>query len=159
MLLYFHVVSSTGDDAQRTSLNTGLPQLEGPQEMVLEMWKVRLRDSEQLPGGQTRSVTGQGPGFPAIPPFQPTHPSNARASNITHLSNQCQVNVSHRSPQGAQGGRNHSSTIVFSFVATPCGMWDFTSPTRNRTCVLCIGRAASYPLDHQGGPSSTIFRV
>ena len=156
LLLYFCVVSSTGDNAQRTFLIIHLPQLEGPQEMVLEMWNVRLRDSEQLPEGQTLSVTGRGPGFTAPPPFRRTHPSPAWASNIIHPSNQCQAGVSQHSPQGARGGCSHSSTIFFSFVATSCGMWDLTSPARNRTCVLCIGRAESYPL---GRPSSIIFHV
>ena len=28
-------------------------------------------------------------------------------------------------------------------------MYDLSSLTRHQTCALCIGRAESYPLDHQ----------
>ena len=31
-------------------------------------------------------------------------------------------------------------------------MWDLSSPTRDQTCVPCIGSVESYPLDRQGSP-------
>ena len=33
--------------------------------------------------------------------------------------------------------------VFFKFLATPRGMWDLSSLTRDRTCALCIGRAES----------------
>ena len=44
--------------------------------------------------------------------------------------------------------------ILGGFFAVLCGMWDLSSLTRDWTWALCLGRAESWPLDHQGSPSS-----
>ena len=37
-------------------------------------------------------------------------------------------------------------------MATPCSVWDLSSPTRNQTHAPCIGSTESSPLDFQGSP-------
>ena len=34
---------------------------------------------------------------------------------------------------------------LFLFLAAPCGMWDLSSPTRDRTCAPCSGCVDSLP--------------
>ena len=38
------------------------------------------------------------------------------------------------------------------FLATLRGVWDLSSPTRDRICTHCIGSTESQPLDCQGSP-------
>ena len=45
----------------------------------------------------------------------------------------------------------------FFFLAMPHGMWDLSSPTRDRTCAPCSGSMKSQPLDGQGSPTSVHF--
>ena len=40
----------------------------------------------------------------------------------------------------------------FIFLATPCGMWDLSSPTRDWAGTPCIRSTDSYPLDCQESP-------
>ena len=46
--------------------------------------------------------------------------------------------------------------LIFLFLgglgAGSCDVWNPSSPTRDRTCAPCSGRAVSQPLDHQGSP-------
>ena len=37
------------------------------------------------------------------------------------------------------------------------GMWDLSSPTRDRTCAPCTGSSASQPLDQEGSPQKGAF--
>ena len=46
--------------------------------------------------------------------------------------------------------------FVFS-LAVPRGMWDLSSPTRDRTHTPCLGSVESQPLDHQGSPLSVFY--
>ena len=48
--------------------------------------------------------------------------------------------------------------FIYLFLAMLHGMPDLSSPTRDRTCVPCIGSAESYQLDHQGSPQDFIQR-
>ena len=43
------------------------------------------------------------------------------------------------------------------FLASPPGMQDLSSLTRDRTCGPCSGSVASSPLDHQGSPLGQMF--
>lgn len=40
----------------------------------------------------------------------------------------------------------------FFFLAVQCGLWDFSSLTRNQTHAFCSGSVDSEPLDLQGSP-------
>ena len=42
-------------------------------------------------------------------------------------------------------------------LATPCGLWDLGSPTRDQTLASCSGSSESKPLDHQGIPHNKMF--
>ena len=42
--------------------------------------------------------------------------------------------------------------FLFNFLATLCGMWDLSFPTRDWTRAPCCGSVASSPLDRQGSP-------
>ena len=44
------------------------------------------------------------------------------------------------------------STLLFFFLAAPCGLQDCSSLTRGRTCAPCSGISESWLLDHQGSP-------
>ena len=46
----------------------------------------------------------------------------------------------------------HQRHLPFLFLAMPCGMPCLSYPTRDQTHAPCIGRAESWPLDHQGIP-------
>ena len=48
-------------------------------------------------------------------------------------------------------------TFFFFFLAMLCGMWDLSSPTRDRTLVPCNGSMESQPLDFQGSQSLEHF--
>ena len=44
-----------------------------------------------------------------------------------------------------------------TWVQSPCGLWDLSSPTRDRTSVLCIAwQTLNYWLDHEGRLSSLL---
>ena len=45
------------------------------------------------------------------------------------------------------------------FLATLCGVWDLSSPTRGQTYAPCSGSLESQPLDHQGSPLGGHFRA
>ena len=42
--------------------------------------------------------------------------------------------------------------FFFSLLAAPGGMWGLSSPTRDQTCIPCIGSMDSKPLDCQENP-------
>ena len=46
-----------------------------------------------------------------------------------------------------------------NFLATSCNMWDFSSPTRDRTCTHCSGSTELYLPNHREGPQSQFFKV
>ena len=45
--------------------------------------------------------------------------------------------------EGNYSSGDCSNVCFFKFLATPRGMWDLCSLTRDRTCALCIKRAES----------------
>ena len=45
----------------------------------------------------------------------------------------------------------------FNFLAMLHSMWDLSSPTRDQSCVPCIGSTQSQPLDCQGSPGGYVF--
>ena len=47
-----------------------------------------------------------------------------------------------------------SEYSFFFFLATPCSLWNLSSPTRDRTPACCSGRAESEPLDRRGNSRS-----
>ena len=40
----------------------------------------------------------------------------------------------------------------FFWLCVPCGVWDLSSPAKDRTCAPCSRSAESLPLDCQGSP-------
>ena len=50
-----------------------------------------------------------------------------------------------------------AGSLVAALRVFSCGMQDLSSLTRDWTQVPCIGRAESWPLDHQGSPSSCLL--
>lgn len=67
----------------RAFLNISLPQLEEPQKIILEMRKVRSRDSEQPAKNWVHSVTGQGRN--SSPEVLPLHCSTSFPHITRHL--------------------------------------------------------------------------
>ena len=47
--------------------------------------------------------------------------------------------------------------LIFWFLASPLGLGDLSSPTRDRTQAPCSVSAKSYPLDCQGIPPKFLF--